>query len=131
MDKWNRKTLLSRETDLVIDSDASQMGWGAACLGQKTGGPWFIQESKRHINCLELIAATLAVETFAKNRTGISILLRIDNTTAVAYINNFGETVSKELITLARNLWMLCLEKNIHIIAQHLPGVLKKLQTLN
>ena len=98
--------MLSRETDLVIDSDASQIGWGAACLGQKTGCPWYIQESKSHINCLELMGATLAVQTFAKSRTGISVLLRIDNTTAVAYINNLGVTVSRELFTLAWNLWV-------------------------
>ena len=32
-------------------------------------------------------------------------------------------TVSAELVTLAKNLWMWCLERNIHITAQHLPGV--------
>ena len=44
-----------------------------------------------------MMAATLALKTFAKNRTGISVLLRIENTTAVAYmyINNQGGTVSK------------------------------------
>ena len=80
-----------------------------------------------HINYLELMVATLAFQTVAKNRTGISVLLRIDNTTAVANINNFGETISRELIILARNLWMWCLERNIHIITQHLPGVLNQI----
>ena len=51
-----------------------------------------------HINCLELLAATLAVKTFVKNLTQVSVLLRIDNTTAVAYINNMGGTVSAELV---------------------------------
>ena len=77
-----------------------------------------------HINCLELLAATLATKTFAKSKTAISILLRIDNTTAVAYINNLGGTASKELVMLTRDLWMWCLERNIHITAVHLPGVL-------
>ena len=54
----------------------------------------------------------------------LSVLLRIDNTTAVAYINNLGGRVSRELLRLAKTLWMWCLERNIHIIAQHLPGVL-------
>ena len=49
---------------------------------------------KIHINCLELLAVTLAVKSFAKHRTRISILLRIDNTTAVAYINHLGGTIS-------------------------------------
>ena len=33
-----------------------------------------------------------------------------------------GGTVSKELVNLIKDLWMWCLEKNINITAQHLPG---------
>ena len=77
-----------------------------------------------HIKCLELLAATLATKTIAKSETAISILLRIDNTTTVAYINNFGGTASKELVLLTQDLWMWFLEKNIHITAVHLPGII-------
>ena len=77
-----------------------------------------------HINCLELLAATLALKCFAKHKTKISVLLKLDNTTAVTYINNLGGTVSRELVALTRDLWMWCLERNIHIQAQHLPGIL-------
>ena len=38
-----------------------------------------------YINCLELLAATFAVKTFVKNLTQVSVLLRIENTTVVAY----------------------------------------------
>ena len=38
MCRWSGKTLMNSETDLVIDSDATQIGWSAACQGQKTGG---------------------------------------------------------------------------------------------
>lgn len=69
------------------------------------------------VNCLELLVAILALQTFTKERRNITVLL--DNTTAVSYI---GGTVSKELLKLARALWMWCLERNIHLIAQHLPG---------
>ena len=40
----------------------------------------------------------------------ISILLRIDNTTAVAYVNNMGGTASKQLVILTRDQWVWCLE---------------------
>ena len=126
MIKWNGKTVLSAEPDLTIESDASSQGWGASCQGTSTGGPWSIQEKSRHINCLELLAATLALKTFVKDKRGVSVLLKIDNTTAVAYINNHGGTVSRELVSLTRDLWMWCLERNIHIQAQHLPGVLNR-----
>ena len=70
------------------------------------------------------LSATLATKAFAMSITAISILLRINNTTAVAYMNNLGGTASKELVTLTRDLCMWCLERNIHITAVHLPGVL-------
>ena len=38
-----------------------------------------------HTNCLELKAATLAVQTFLKDHRGVSVLLELDNQTAVAY----------------------------------------------
>ena len=108
---------------MIIDSDASLTGWGATSQNQRIGGPWSQTECRMHINCLELLAATLAVKTFLKNKNRMSVLLRLDNTTAVAYINNLGGTISKDLVDLAKSLWMWCLERNIHIIAQHLPGV--------
>ena len=113
--EWESK----REIDLIIESDASLTGWGATCSHQRTGGPWSRIKRKVHINCLELRAAILAVHTFAKNRDKILLLVCLDNTTAVAYINNLGGTVSKELVTLAKDLWMWCLERNIRISAQH------------
>ena len=67
----------------------------------------------------------MAVCTFAKTRSKITILLRIDNMSAVAYMNNKGGTVSQDLVNLTKDLCMWCLERNIHIIAQHLLGILK------
>ena len=32
--------------------------------------------------------------------------------------------MSKELVSLTRDLWMWCLERNIHIQAQYLPGIM-------
>jgi len=123
MSRWNGKTLLKREIDMVIDSNAFLVGWGVHCSHQSTGDPWMSQESSMHINCLKLLAATLVVKPFAKTKTKISLALRINNTTAVAYINNLEKTVSRKLILLTQNLWMWCLERNIHITAQYLPGI--------
>ena len=114
MCRWNGKALIQRDIDLVIDSDSSLEGWGACCSKQRTGGPWSQQERFMHINCLELLPAILAVKTFAKAKTAMLILLRINNTTAVAYINNLGGTASKELVILTRDLWMWCLKKYSH-----------------
>ena len=116
---WNGRSLISPASPLTIDSDASLQGWGATCEGKTTRGPWSPQEQALHINCLELLAATLAVQTFAKGKIGISILLRIDNTTAVAYINRKGGTASPILSNLARTLWLWCAERNISLLSTY------------
>ena len=87
---WNGKSMLSAEPEFVIESYASNQGWGSSCQGTSMGGLWSPQEKEWHINCLELLAATLALKTFAKEKRSVSVLLKIDNTTAVAYINNQG-----------------------------------------
>ena len=78
MAKWNGKSVLIKDQpDLTMDSDASNLhvGWGAVCQELSTGGPWSRQEKTRHINCLELIAATLALNMFVKNKTGLSMFV--------------------------------------------------------
>ena len=98
-------------------------GWGAVCEGTRTGGPWSQAKRMLHINCLELTAATLVVQAFAKDRLGISILLQLGNQTAVAYINHLGGTVSLQFVQLAKTLWLWTLQRDITLLAQHIPGV--------
>ena len=73
-----------------IESDASLQDWVAVCNGTRTGGPWSQLEKQMYINCLELLAATLALKSIVKDQTGIAVLLQLDNQRTVAYINNRG-----------------------------------------
>ena len=120
---WNGRTVIQRQSQVKIQSDASLTGWGAICDGVSTGGSWSLQKRTMHINCLELLAADLAMKSFLKGLRGISVLLQLDNSTAVAYINNLGGTVSPALTSLAKSLWLWALERDILITAQHIPGV--------
>ena len=63
---WNGKSIIRGNPDLTIETDASNTGWGARCGSLQTGGPWSPTEARMHINCLELLAATLAIQAFAK-----------------------------------------------------------------
>ena len=119
---WNGKALLHRTETVTIRSDASLQGWGAVCDGSRTGGPWSHAEQEMHINCLELLAATLAVKAFLKDQRGVSVKLQLDNQTAVAYINNMGGTVSPQLTNLSKALWMWALSKDIVLTAEYIPG---------
>ena len=38
MINWNGKSLLKKEVDTIIDSNASLTGWGATSQNQRTGG---------------------------------------------------------------------------------------------
>ena len=83
-----------QQETIVIQLDASLQGWGAECNGTRTGGPWTREEQGMHINCLEMLAATLAVQSFWKNQAGASVWLQLDNQMTIAYINNLVGTVS-------------------------------------
>ena len=85
------KAIISQPPQLVITSDASMQGWGAACQGQTTGGPWTLEEQKNHINILELKAAQLAILTFTYMHPQVhSIHLQTDNMVALSYIVKMG-----------------------------------------
>ena len=58
--------------------------------GVQTGGMWSQMKRKFHINCLELLAGSFAVKSFTKNRLCVHVRLRMDNTSAVAYVNRLG-----------------------------------------
>ena len=123
---WNGKAILRGNPDLTIETDASQIGWGARCGDLQTGGPWSPKEATMHINCLELLAATLAIQTFAKKQEDILIHLKMDSTSALTYINKMGGTVSPDLNRLTKELWSWCLARNITLRASHLPGILNE-----
>ena len=107
---------------MIISSDASLLRWEASCSGIQTEGPWSEQKSL-HINCLEIQAAFLTVQTFLRDQSEVLVLLQVDNTTAVAYINSLGGIVSPQLTSLARSLWMWALQRDIMLTAHHIPGI--------
>ena len=74
-----------------------------------------------HINCSDV---ELAVKSFLKHHQGVKVLLQLDNSTAVAYINNLGDTVFSVLTLMARSLWPWALGRDVMLSAQHIPGML-------
>ena len=90
-------------------------------LPRNTGSLWTLQEKSFDINYLELLAAFLALNLFARQETSISILLQMDNVTAIALLNRMGGTHSQSLSRLVVQIWDWCIERNI-LHAEHLPG---------
>ena len=114
--------------NLTVWSDASKKGWGTAYQGISTGRHWSVEEAQWHINVLELRAATLGLKALLQPQESQHpplkhIHLRIDNTTAVAYINNRGGTRSPALTAQALELWAVALTAGGSLTAQHIPGI--------
>ncbi len=79
-----------------------------------------------HINILELKAAFLTLQSFCKDRTHLFVKLMLDNTTAIACINNFG-SVKPQLMAETQVLYKWALPRDIRLTAGHVPGVLNVL----
>ena len=77
--------------------------------GQSSGGHWAPDEAYQHINCLELKAAYLGLQSSYKNLSHTHLRTFLDNTSAVSYINNMGGTHSLECNQIARTIWMWCI----------------------
>ena len=118
------RNMFEAEPALTICADASLTGWGAVCGETSTGMTWTSEESSLHINVLELQAAFNALQSFAGFESNCTIRLRLDNSTAVSYINRVGGTRSHALNELAIKIARWCESKNISLQAEHLPGVL-------
>ena len=117
------KPVLTSQPDIVIQSDASQSGWGACCDNKQAGGPWGQAESQAHINVLETTAAFLALQSFCSTTVNKHVRLELDNTTAVTYVNAMGGNNSSECNAVVRQMWLWCFQKNIFLTAAHIPGV--------
>lgn len=94
-----RRNIVRPNPSIVVQTDASTKGWGAALGNDETGGQWTSAEATNHVNILELQAAFFALKAFCNNTHYTHVQLQIDNTTAVAYINNMGGSKSPLLNT--------------------------------
>ena len=105
-----------------IFSDASNRGWGAFSNGTSVGGPWSTEEARLHINTKELRAALYGLRVFAADLLDSAVLLRIDNTTAVTYIDKMGGIQSLPLNAVARDIWQFCEERSLWVFASYIPS---------
>ena len=109
---------------MIITTDASKSGWSATDQSTKIGGAWTREERTAHINLLETKAVQLALQTFVSKKSDIHVLLLIDNSTTIAYMNHKGGTHSKALSNLALEIWDWCVSRRISLHAEHIPGVI-------
>ena len=116
--------ILEPEPHMVIETDASSLGWGAVCqkMSRKANGKWSTREKRYHINVLELLAIFFALKTLGSVMHGKHIRIMTDSTTAVAYVTAMGGTHSIECNKVSTAIWKWALSKNIWLSCYHLPG---------
>ena len=88
------------QADFTIFTDASNQGWGAHMGDSKISGTWTLTDCKLHINCLEFKAVIFALQHWAPLLQGRQVMITMDNSTVVSYINKQGGTRSPQLATL-------------------------------
>ena len=119
----SRKAILDPPVDLILYSDASKKGWGGHTVDKNsTGGDWTQEEQEKHINQLELRAAFLTMQSFCSQLSNIHVRLMMDNTTAIACINNFG-SMKDYLMEETDLVYKWALERKIHLSSAYIPGV--------
>ena len=77
----------------MIETDAPNVGWGVTYAGIETQGQWKESERPLHINEKELLAASLAIKAFTKDKKVDHIILKTDNTTTVNQIMKIKQPI--------------------------------------
>ena len=95
------------------------MGWGTFCNGEKAHG-WWKKNQSYHINTLELKAVFNGLKCFVKNKHDCEILLSVDNTTAIFYINRIGGIKYPKLNKIARDIWQWSEKRQTFLYASYI-----------
>lgn len=89
---------------------------------QERTGPWTEREREKHINDLELLVALRALQSFNETVHSTSVEFKLDNKSAVSYINKLGGSKSKELCGIALQIAHWCEIRNLSVTAVFIPG---------
>ena len=137
LDWWQNPANVMKGADLhpkdhsiQLFTDASNKGWGAHLDQSSTKCLWSDQEKRLHINVLELKVVSLSLRRFKDQCQDQTVLVAIDNSTVVAYINKQGGTHSAEMCALLWKIMTWCHHYHITLKARHIPGCLNVMADL-
>ena len=128
---WQREDLFLQGVPLKIDppshsmfTDTSHTGWGAHVEpeGLLYHGVWTEDQSRLHINVLEMKAISLSLAQALQTVKNTTVLVSTDNTTVVAYLRHQGGTHSPDLCLEVWGILHMCLKHNIQLLVRHIPG---------
>ena len=120
--KYAESSFKNGQYEKTIYTDASDSGWGATDGINKDYGFWDLNQKKWHLNYKELMVIKIALQKLVNNAKNCQILLRVDNMTAIAYVNKMGGTRFPNLHALAKEIWQWAERKNIFLFASYIPS---------
>ena len=100
----NRRAIIYPPSQILMQTDASNKGWGAVCQGIRTRGLWSKREQEYHINLLELLAIKFAFLTFGKMMDFKSVDIQVDNQSALSYLLKMGGTKGQEFLRVSKEI---------------------------
>ncbi len=107
----------------MLTTDASLTGWGAVLDGRPAQGIRRGHLLEWHINCLEMMALFRALKYFLQQLRGYHVLVRVDNTAVVSYINHQGGLRLRRLNRLAQQVLLWAQDKFLSLRAIYIPGL--------
>ena len=119
-----------KDHTIQLFTDTSNEGWGAHLDQSSTKGLWSDREKRLHINVLELKAVSLALRIFKDQCQNKTVLVAMDNSTVVAYINKQGGSHSAEMCAFLWKIMTWCHHYHITLKARHIPGCLNVMADL-
>jgi len=105
-----------------ICSDASHLGFGATFQNLWIQAKYPIDWKKFHITFLELYPLLVLLNVFQDNLKNKSVLFHCDNIAVVHIINNQSSR-DGTIMGLFRRIVISLMKLNIHLRAQHVPGI--------
>ena len=114
------RPMFSPPPDVELLTDASLTGWGATLGSSRTGGHWAAEELS-HINCLELKAVLLGLESLCGEFRDIHVRIRSDNSTTIACIDRVSSTKAP-LLDLVERIFLWAESRGITLSSEFIKG---------
>ena len=127
----SHEDLHPKDHSIQLFTDVSNEGWGAHLDQSSTKGLWSDREKRLHINVLEFKAVSLVLRSFKDQCQNQTVLVSMDNSRVVAYINKQGGTHSAEMCALLWKIMTWCHHCHITLKARHIPGCLNVMADLS
>ncbi|KAG0776216.1 hypothetical protein G6F22_012731 [Rhizopus arrhizus] len=110
--KWNGLSFLPETPTQEVFTDASNSGWGIVLNNQVMNETWTPEELAQHINYQELAVIWKCVKM--KQLQGQVLRIYCDNTSAIAYQQQFGTLVYEPTLDYTSHIFRLQSTQPIH-----------------